>query len=442
MISASPSRKVSEPRSRERGAALLTSLMIATLVLAAGGALILTTSTSTTTAIDATAEMQAYYGAEAGLQQAVNILRGNVTPHDIPVGTKITFRNAVTRNLTNADDDPNTAPLRLSGWLNYNYTSAGSAYPDRVKVSPTDNTYSPLTGVAFSLSISDPDNTPATAGDPPRLVIQSIGYGPKGSMKRMEMVVHRNYFNFVPPAAITLAGGTGMTFEMGSSNASGYSGNDISSPPLPGIAAVAVSGANLGAAQTEINQLNAQGGGSGQVTPTTAVALNATNTPDFLATADTARDFLATAREIAEGNGRYYKSQAEVDGGLGVIGGGCVTTFIDNYGGAAVDLGAGNQGCGMLIVTGPLTTHGQTDFEGVILVLGNGTLNRDGNGNGHIDGGIIVASFDPTPGATTGFNNPLFSVNGGGNSDVRYDSDAIRRAFDSAGVFVAGIHEY
>ena len=51
--------------------------MVATLLLAAGGALILTTSTSTTTAIDATAEMQAYYGAEAGLQQALNILRGN-----------------------------------------------------------------------------------------------------------------------------------------------------------------------------------------------------------------------------------------------------------------------------------------------------------------------------------------------------------------------------
>jgi hypothetical protein len=117
-----------------------------------------------------------------------------------------------------------------------------------------------------------------------------------------------------------------------------------------------------------------------------------------------------------------------------------LTTFIDNYGGAAVDLGAGYQGCGLLIVTGPLITHGQTDFEGLILVLGNGTFNRDGNGNGHIDGGIIVANFDPN--GTGGFGNPVFSVNGGGNSDVRYNSDAIRKAFDSAGVFVAGIHEY
>ena len=66
--------------SKERGAALITALMVATLVLAAGGALILTTGMSATTSIDATAEMQAYYGAEAGLQQSLNALRGNLPP--------------------------------------------------------------------------------------------------------------------------------------------------------------------------------------------------------------------------------------------------------------------------------------------------------------------------------------------------------------------------
>ncbi len=440
MMTVSSSTKTSQ-RSGERGAALITSLLIATLVLAAGGALILSTSTSTTTSIDATAEMQAYYGAEAGLQQALNILRGNVTPHDVPAGTKITFRNAVNRNLANANTDPNTAPLRLSAWLVYNYTSTGSAYADRVKVSPTDNTYSPLTGIAFSVTVSDPDNTPLTAGDPPRLVIQSIGYGPKGSMKRLEMVVHRNYFSFTPPAAITLAGGTAMTFEMGSSNASGYTGNDISNPPLPGIPAIATSGANVTQGQTEVNQLNAQGGGSNQCTPSAVTALTASNTPDFLVDANAARSFLATAKEIADGSGRLFPSQAAVTGGMGTAAQ-PLTTVIDNYGGAAVELGTGLQGVGMLIVTGELITSGNTDFKGVILVLGAGIFNRNGNGNGHIDGGIIVAGFDPSLSATTGFTNPVFSVNGGGNSDVRYDSEAVRRAFDSAGVFVAGIHEY
>ncbi len=435
-------KEMTQTRSTERGAALITTLMIAALVLAAGGALILTTGMSTTSAIDATAEMQAYYGAEAGLQQALNVLRGNVTPHDIAAGTKLSFRNAVDRATTNASTDPTSAPLRLSGWLQYNYTSAGSDYADRVKVNPTDNTYSPLTGIAFNVTVSDPDNTPVTNGDPSRLVIQAIGYGPKGSMKRLEMVVHRNYFNFSIPAPLTVAGGNSMTFNMGSSNASGYTGNDIHSPPLAGLPAVAVSLSNQADAQTVIDSLNALGAGTDQVSPSTAAALTPTNTPDFLASADTARAFLATSKDIAQGDGRYFTTgAAAIAAGLGTSAA-PKTTFIDNYGGDPVSLGSGYQGCGLLIVTGELITSGTTDFEGLILVLGAGIFNRDGNGNGHIDGGIIVASFDPSPTATTGFNNPVFSVNGGGNSDVRYNSDAIRKAFDSAGVFVAGLHEY
>jgi hypothetical protein len=415
--------------------------MVATLVLAAGGALILTTGMSTTTSIDATAEMQAYYAAEAGLQQSLNALRGNLSPSNgVPAGTKLTFRNAVTRDKSNASTDPNSAPLRLSGWLQYDYTSTGSAFPDRVKISPTDNTYTPLSGVAFTVTLTDPDNTCAACGDPSRLLIQSIGYGPKGATKRLEMVVHRNYFNFSPPGTITLAGGNSMTFNMGSSNASGYTGNDIHVPPVASVPAVAVTSAsNQTTAQGVIDYLNSQGGGTDQVSPSTAALLDSSTTPDFLTSADSARAFLATAADIAQGDGRYFGTQAAVTGGLGTSAA-PLTTFIDNYSGDPVTLGAGYQGCGLLIVTGELITSGNTDFEGMILVLGKGTFNRDGNGNGHIDGGIIIAKFDPN--GTGGFEAPTFSVNGAGNSDVRYNSDAIRKAFDSAGVFVAGIHEY
>ncbi|MDX6610864.1 MAG: hypothetical protein QOD75_50 [Blastocatellia bacterium] len=432
--------RISDSRSSERGAALIMTLLIASLVLAAGGALILTTGMSATTAVDATAEMQAYYGAEAGLQATLNILRGNVAPHDVANGTKITFRNAVTNSTCNASTDPAGAPpLRLSGWLQYNYSTG--TYPDRVKVNPTDGTYTPLTGIAFSVQISDPDNTPVADGDPTRLLIRSTGYGPKGATKNLEMVVHRNFVSFGLPAAITLVGGASMTFAMGNSNASGYSGDDHHSPPLAGVAAVAVSAANLNGAQTIINNLNAQGGGGNQVTPSAALQLSDTNTPSFLTTAEKARSFLALERDIAQGDGRYFLSQADVTGGMGTDIT-PLTTFIDNYGGAAVDLGSGLQGVGLLIVTGNLITHGNTDFKGLILVLGAGRLDRDGNGNGHVDGGIIVANFDPSPTGTGGFNNPYFSVNGAGNSDVRYDSEAIRKAFDSAGVSVAGLHEY
>jgi len=395
---------------------------------------------SATTAVDSTAEMQAYYGAEAGLQQALNVLRGNVASHNVAGTPKMTFRNAVTLDKSNRAGDQATA-TRLSGWLVYDYRSPGATYDDRVKVNPTDNTYSPLTGIAFGLTISDPDATPVADGDPPRLVINSIGYGPKGAMKRLEMVVQRNGINFTVPAAITVVGTSPMTFALGNSNASGYTGNDTYSTPLAGVSAIAVNSGNQSQAQLTIDSLNAQGGGTSQVTPSTALTLNASNTPPFLASADATRLFLVQARDIASGEGRYFTTGATaIAAGLGTSAS-PLTTVIDNFGGNVVTLASGYQGCGLLIVTGDLITQGNTDFEGVILVLG-GTFNRNGNGNGHIDGGIIVASLDPRPDATTGFGAPTFSVNGAGNSDVRYNSDAARKAFDSTGVSVSGVHEY
>src|SRR6266852_7909477 len=116
-------------RKNERGAALLTSLLVATALFVAGGALIQITSMSASTTIDSTAEAQAYYGAEAGLQAALNALRGNVahTGSALPSGmTTINFRNAVIASSSNdcpsgTGGDP-SASARLSRWLPYSNT--------------------------------------------------------------------------------------------------------------------------------------------------------------------------------------------------------------------------------------------------------------------------------------------------------------------------------
>src|SRR6267143_1861250 len=113
-------------RIRERGAALLTSLLVSTALLIAGGALIQITSMSARNAFDSTAETQAYYGAEAGLQAALNALRGNAThtASALPTGmTKINFRNAAIASSSNdcpngTGGDPSTL-ARLSRWLPY-----------------------------------------------------------------------------------------------------------------------------------------------------------------------------------------------------------------------------------------------------------------------------------------------------------------------------------
>ncbi|HJP92987.1 MAG TPA: hypothetical protein VJ875_13595 [Pyrinomonadaceae bacterium] len=137
-------------RKSERGAALITVLFASLLILAMAVTLLLTTTTSATNAITATDEMQAYYAAEAGLQDALNVLRGNVAPHPND-GTKMNFKNAINVGTSN---NPSSGVPQLSRWLQYDFPVGN---PNRVTLSPN---YSETDGMAYAITgINDPDNS-------------------------------------------------------------------------------------------------------------------------------------------------------------------------------------------------------------------------------------------------------------------------------------------
>src|ERR1051326_6752454 len=137
-------------RKSERGAALILVLFASLLILGCALMLLLTTTISTTNAISSTDETQAYYAAEAGIQDALNVLRGNVAPHPND-GTKMNFKNALNALTSN---NPSSGVAQLSRWLVYNYPTSGT--PDRVTLSPS---YTEANGTAFAITgISDPDN--------------------------------------------------------------------------------------------------------------------------------------------------------------------------------------------------------------------------------------------------------------------------------------------
>src|SRR5678816_46169 len=77
----------------EKGAALITAVLLSMLLLAAGGTLVLTSTMTGITARDSTAEMQAYYAAEAGVARTLEVLRGNVNSN--PSGTRASFKNVL-----------------------------------------------------------------------------------------------------------------------------------------------------------------------------------------------------------------------------------------------------------------------------------------------------------------------------------------------------------
>src|SRR6266849_7350223 len=232
-------------RKNERGAALITTLLIATLLLVAGGALIQITSMSAANAIDATAETQAYYGAEAGLQAALNALRGNAahTGSALPSGmTTINFRNAVIAGSSNdcpngANGDP-SAVARLSRWLPYSDTqTAGTRVT--VGTNPTIQ-YDVVViqpGPDGIFGTADDNQMPTPPLQPSRLLIQATGYGPRGARKQMSMIVARAAFDPFVPAMMTLVGTPGgapaMSFNSGNSANHVYSGADHACSVLP-----------------------------------------------------------------------------------------------------------------------------------------------------------------------------------------------------------------
>ncbi|HEX8289969.1 MAG TPA: pilus assembly PilX N-terminal domain-containing protein [Pyrinomonadaceae bacterium] len=151
-------------RENEKGAALVMALLISFLLLVASAGILLETAMNTANVTDATADQQAYNAAESGIQAAIDVLRGNPARQPQPllnpskpasdVSNQIDFVKAVIPSYSNTTGESSLTP-RLSRWITYKNT-----YPDRVVVGETpDKPYTPQTGYAFSLALSDPDNT-------------------------------------------------------------------------------------------------------------------------------------------------------------------------------------------------------------------------------------------------------------------------------------------
>jgi hypothetical protein len=278
-------------------------------------------------------------------------------------------------------------------------------------------------------------NVPArvTAPDPKRLLVKSYGFGPQGAEKRIELMVTRAFLEMDAPAGVTLRGAddcSALSLDTGSSGAKNYSGVDHAGvdPQRPSFAVSPCDqdDANAGiikhdtVADPEIGLLTDDASGA-----------NAVEQPSFLDTADKARAYLNGLQAKAQSLGRYFKPGAGSSVTINDSLDSPMFTFID---GDCTLAG----GSGFLVVTGTLTMRGNPDFKGAILVLGDGVLTRDGGGNGDILGGITIAKFGRTAGD---FMAPTFSTNGGGNSNVQYDSSALSRGVASA-MNVSGVREF
>lgn len=424
------------PLNGERGAALITALLISMLLLTGGLVLAMTTTMSGINTVDATSEMQAYYAAEAGIQATLNVLRNRVPPNvalakPVPSPDYINLRVAVDPSTSNLAKDPASSgpspAARLSRWLPYS-----AAYPDRVALSPD---YSPYKGGAYAVVLADPDDPTGALRNssadylPTRLLITVNGYGPRGAQKRLQLLVTTLTLDYSARAMLAMIGSNTpadtMNFQIGGSSAKSYSGQDNSNPSAPPLASFAVTTAfDKVLVDTMLSQLSATNNVNQQTTvnnPGVELISDPTLLPWYLQSADQARSFLEGWRQTLPTSdaGTYYPPTS---GGVPALNGNAGSnshsfTFVD---GDCVLTG----GSGLLIVTGDLITKGNVSFSGLVLVLGKGRVIRSGGGNGKIFGAMAVASF----GATGGFVHPTFDMSGGGNMTMQYDKAAVDAA--------------
>jgi hypothetical protein len=421
--------EITHSRRGERGAALVMSLLVAMLLLAAGGALIATAGMTVSNAVDATAEAQAYYAADAGLQSALTVIRRNRASTN-PTGLEANFHNFACGSASACTNDGND----LSQWLGTGTVT--------LSTTPT---------LSYTITVTDPSKGAAdnlAANYIPRyLHVQSIGRGPQGAVKVMEMMVDDFSFDFTARAAVALhshdTDSTAMTtFAIGQSNPHLWNGNDLAglSASLPAFAVTnsadydggdGLNTGTLGKAEAAISDDGANVIGASQLTK-----LSNADLEWWLKDATNARLFISQMRAKAEATGRFNPTNYGSDTDPKF-------SFVDGD----LDLNGGSSdGAGLLIVTGKYTQGGSAQFKGIILALGDGIVERSGNPDTY--GALVVAKFQHTYNSTTGsytgtggFTSPSLTTDGGGNSLVGYDSAWVRKAMEELGARVVGIVE-
>ena len=422
--------EITRGRRDERGAALVMSLLVAMLLLAAGGALIATAGMTVSNAVDATAEAQAYYAADAGLQAALTVARRN---RDGAGTLAANFHTFACGTATACVNDGNN----LSQWITYGANG-------RVTLSASP-------ALSYTVTVTDPSKTATdnlAANYYPRyLHVQSIGYGPQGAVKVMEMMLDDYAFDFTARAAVALhshdTDTTAMTtLSIGQSAPHLWNGNDLAGleANLPAFAVTNSAdydggdGLNTGTKGKAEDVINGDGDnviGSSQI-----AKLSDSELDWWLKDAMSARLFLTQMRAKAVKEGRFNPTDFGSDTAPKF-------SFVDGD----VDLtGGSSDGAGLLVVTGTYSQGGSAKFNGIVLALGDGVVTR--NGNPDTAGAMVVAKFQHNYNATTasytgtgGFTSPSLTTAGGGNSLVGYNSEWVRKAMESLGSRVVGIVE-
>lgn len=177
-------RSIRITRGGESGAALVTVIFLTFILLVACVALLSAVGAGSANSADVLAETKAYYAAESGLQATINVLR-NTGANGLDYKTALT--------------DPD-----LDTYLSY--CTSTDCDPARVVFANGTATYDPEVHPAYSVQLSDPDNTEAS------LTFNTVGtFEDSGSMEVSGSTVYIPSMNAATRTEITFTGASSTT---------------------------------------------------------------------------------------------------------------------------------------------------------------------------------------------------------------------------------------
>lgn len=286
--------------------------------------------------------------------------------------------------------------------------------------------------------------------------ITALAVLPNGSQKRLQYVVAALNFGLNFQGALTIGGQVG-NFQGANSNPYQINGTDGSgsAPPPPGCVTPNPPAVNAGIAVTPgLDTGNSSGLtnqqyvtnnlprpnnyiGSGG-TPSVAPVINngSLSTPSSLD--QLVQELKANADVVMGPNppaGPTYNNSGTVYN-FGQSGPGYTwpsdmsasnpkVIFADG----SFDLGP-NTGYGILVVTGNFQYHGNSGWNGIVLVIGDGTTTFLGNGggSGEFDGAVFAATTrDASGNQLPNYGSVNFDITGGGGNGIYYSSCWINR---------------
>src|SRR6266436_8803130 len=485
--------------SSERGVALIMALLVLLLLTAVGMGMILMSNTETNISSNFKDEQTAYFAAKAGIEEVRDRLRAGATDsvnlpatlgNNIPAGPTGPGTLYVTKPLgtetvspwvttgTNYPDDQIGKELNCltsvapTGTWWTTPQSASTSYAASpilqwkwvrlmAKLNKSDTTCVNVTSVdgnvnnnrvcwtgIHEVATAAASCSAANASYQPVYELTSLAVTSGGSRRMMQYEVSQNTFPVIPGAFVF--DGSGPNFNPPNSNAFSVIGTDVSHAGT----GTGVTGAINGqACPAPVNQPALGAYDPGAVTTLTtdiaSRAANYTTSTPAVAVMNVNPTLSSDSINLTTVDGlTKLVNEVTTAAGANVYANGVTPTNLGTTSNPVInvvhgDLTNGGSGAGVLLVTGTLTLHGNLAWNGIILVIGEGAVVKDGGGNATVEGAMFMGNLysdaynvNNGPGAYPAFSNPIplgaspqnppgrpfFGWNGGGTANVQYDS--------------------